>query len=452
MKVRYHPDARAELLDAVEWYEERCPMLGADFLTEVRRAETMIAQRPATWQRWPGVAADVRRFKLARFPYCVAFQETGEDIVVIAVAVFKAPSDSMSTGARKKAEAEQSKWDERQKALQKWLGKTNSWQSFVDFWAVDWDYYSRQQPDGKTIFETDWQSFRVRKSKGENDPSVFTAEFKYAQPGQYWIAAMFRTAVADELIQFTPCVVARGILPKKVDKDPAWRAQAIYTRQEVESLISDSRIPQDRRVLYALDAVAGLRHGEAAGLRWSQYDEKAVPLLAKTKTGVPRSVPVHPTLARILAEWKLAGWERTYGRMPTPDDFITPTRNMTARTAQESPKQLHEDQNLLGMRRRRGHDLRRTFITLARVDGARLDLLQTITHGPRGDIMNMYTTFPWPTLCAEVAKLKIDVLEGKVLDGDFGTLATSLATSQLRGRNRWRKVVTPSGLEPEITP
>jgi DNA modification methylase len=92
--------------------------------------------------------------------------------------VFKAPSDSMSPGARKKAEAESAKWEERQKVLQKWLGKTNSWQSFVDFWAVDWDYFSRQQPDGKPIFETDWQSFRVRKGKGESDPLVFTAEFK----------------------------------------------------------------------------------------------------------------------------------------------------------------------------------------------------------------------------------------------------------------------------------
>jgi DNA modification methylase len=103
--------------------------------------------------------------------------------------VFKAPSDGMSPGARKKAEAEQAKWEERQRELQKWLAKTNSWQSFVDFWAVDWDYFSRQAPDGKPIFETDWQSFRSRKGKGESDPLVFTAEFKYAQPGQYWIAA-----------------------------------------------------------------------------------------------------------------------------------------------------------------------------------------------------------------------------------------------------------------------
>ena len=103
--------------------------------------------------------------------------------------VFKAPSDNMSVGARKKAEAEAAKWEERQKVLQKWLAKSNSWQSFVDFWAVDWDYFSRTSPEGKPIFETDWQSFRVRQGKGESDPLVFTAEFKYAQPGKFWIAA-----------------------------------------------------------------------------------------------------------------------------------------------------------------------------------------------------------------------------------------------------------------------
>jgi hypothetical protein len=59
--------------------------------------------------------------------------------------------------------------------------------------------------------------------------------------------------------------------------------------------------------------------------------------LGKTKTAVPRRGPVHPTLARVLAEWKPAGWESTYGRMPTPDDLITPTRDMTERTAQETP-------------------------------------------------------------------------------------------------------------------
>ena len=56
-------------------------------------------------------------------------------------------------------------------------------------WAVDWDYGSRLGPDGKPVFETDWQSFRVRRSKKEVEPLTFTAERQYTQPGQYRIAA-----------------------------------------------------------------------------------------------------------------------------------------------------------------------------------------------------------------------------------------------------------------------
>ena len=80
---------------------------------------------------------------------------------------------------------------------------------------------------------------------------------------------------------------------------------------------------------------------------------------------------------------------------------------MTERLSPEAQNSFRTDLALLGFRHRRGHDLRRTFITLAQVDGARRDLLETITHGPRGNIINVYTTFPWPALCAEVAKLKI---------------------------------------------
>jgi hypothetical protein len=94
-------------------------------------------------------------------------------------------------------------------------------------------------------------------------------------------------------------------------------------------------------------------------------------------------------------------------RAPTDDDFIVPTRNMTERLSPEAQNAFTLDLKILRLRHRRGHDLRRTFITLAQVDGARRDLLETITHGPRGNIVNVYTTFPWPALCAEVAKLRI---------------------------------------------
>lgn len=39
----------------------------------------------------------------------------------------------------------------------------------------------------------------------------------------------------------------------------------------------------------------------------------------------------------------LPGWEHTYGRAPTPTGLVVPTRNMAARSAQETPKQLHDD-------------------------------------------------------------------------------------------------------------
>jgi hypothetical protein len=49
-----------------------------------------------------------------------------------------------------------------------------------------------------------------------------------------------------------------------------------------------------------------------------------------------------------------------------------------------------------------------TFITLAQEDGARRDVLKVITHAPdAADVMSLYTTYPWPTLCAELAKLDI---------------------------------------------
>jgi len=101
----------------------------------------------------------------------------------------KPVTDKMTPTQRRKAEDAQKKWADREEQLAKWLKKADSWQKFVDFWAVDWDYGSRVSPDGKPIFETDWQSFRLRRAKGESEPLVFTAEFQYTESGQYWVAA-----------------------------------------------------------------------------------------------------------------------------------------------------------------------------------------------------------------------------------------------------------------------
>jgi integrase len=236
---------------------------------------------------------------------------------------------------------------------------------------------------------------------------------------------LFRDAVIEEILDATPCVLGKTQLGKKEDKNPEWRAQAIFTRDELEMLISTEEVPWDRRVSYALQGIAGLRHGEVAGLCWRHLDTSAKPLArlvvarsygrASTKTSRTREVPVHPTLAAILDAWKLGGWVELMGRQPTPDDALLPSREGRIRSRHHSRNKLLEDLARLGLRHRRGHDLRRTFVTLCRVDGARKDILEMISHNPRGNIVDIYTSMPWPSLCEEVAKLKVERRKGAAI-------------------------------------
>ncbi len=133
------------------------------------------------------------------------------------------------------------------------------------------------------------------------------------------------------------------------------------------------------------------------------------------KTERPREVPVHRTLAKVLASWKLGGWERLMGRQPTPDDLLIPSSERKHLLDPQVLLRFHQDLEALGFRARRTHDARRTFVSLSLADGARRDILRWITHGPEGDIVSLYTTLPWPALCGEVAKLRVELREGRLL-------------------------------------
>lgn len=235
---------------------------------------------------------------------------------------------------------------------------------------------------------------------------------------------MCRDAVVDEVILATPCVLPTRTLPEKKDKDPAWRARAVFSRDEVEVLISDERIDLDRRVFYALVFLLGVRHGEAAGRRWEDYDAKAKPLGrmviatqydgAETKTERAREMPVHPTLAAILGEWKLSGFSMFFGRQPSASDFIVPEVDETYhdrkgqhRLSGSSWRRLQRDLSTLELRARRQHDARRTLITIGRSDGCDRDVLRACTHGESGSVFDGYTTWPWDVKCREIAKLNL---------------------------------------------
>jgi adenine-specific DNA-methyltransferase len=96
-------------------------------------------------------------------------------------------TDKMTDKAKKKALDEIKRWEKRQKELKDWLAKAKSWQAFVDFWAVDWNYGRQVGEDEKPIFVTEWQSFRTRGNG--NGELTFTAKFAYPGTGQYRVAA-----------------------------------------------------------------------------------------------------------------------------------------------------------------------------------------------------------------------------------------------------------------------
>ena len=76
---------------------------------------------------------------------------------------------------------------------------------------------------------------------------------------------------------------------------------------------------------------------------------------------------------------------------------------------------FHEDLVRRGLSKRRHYDARGRFISLGLDGGASKDLLQGITHPRPADAFDLYRTPAWAARCEAVSKLKVDLIEGEVL-------------------------------------
>jgi len=74
--------ARAELIDAQDWYENEVPGLGRRFLAAVEAVIELMSANP---RQFPAIHKSIRRALLRRFPYALMFViEAHESLTVIA--------------------------------------------------------------------------------------------------------------------------------------------------------------------------------------------------------------------------------------------------------------------------------------------------------------------------------------------------------------------------------
>jgi len=81
-KLILRQEAEKDLVETCNWYNEKVPGLGSDFLAVVEPTLESIQANPA---RFPVVYRGIQRALLCRFPYGVFFVLEDDQITVLAV-------------------------------------------------------------------------------------------------------------------------------------------------------------------------------------------------------------------------------------------------------------------------------------------------------------------------------------------------------------------------------
>jgi toxin ParE1/3/4 len=84
MRVKFHPEARADLREGKAFYRHRSPLAAVAFAREIDTAVSRIVESPS---RYPAGEHGTRELILPwRFPYTVVYRVRENLIVIVAVA------------------------------------------------------------------------------------------------------------------------------------------------------------------------------------------------------------------------------------------------------------------------------------------------------------------------------------------------------------------------------
>lgn len=82
MKYSFHPEAKIEFFEAINYFEDCKNGLGVEFSQEVFSTIQRIIHFPLAWSEF---SENTRRCLTKRFPYGVIYQIIGKEIIIIAV-------------------------------------------------------------------------------------------------------------------------------------------------------------------------------------------------------------------------------------------------------------------------------------------------------------------------------------------------------------------------------
>ena len=87
----FHPEAQAEFVSDVKWYDERDSDLGVRFENAVQRAIIAAMDTPSAWQKWPDWNREpvVYSKRVDEFPYRVVYFVGEQKLIVLAIAHMK---------------------------------------------------------------------------------------------------------------------------------------------------------------------------------------------------------------------------------------------------------------------------------------------------------------------------------------------------------------------------
>lgn len=83
LPIVFHPDARADALEAHDWYKERSLLAAEAFQIELENALSAIQISPGSRAAF---RFGTRRYLLQRFPYVVVYRIAKQRIEIVAVA------------------------------------------------------------------------------------------------------------------------------------------------------------------------------------------------------------------------------------------------------------------------------------------------------------------------------------------------------------------------------